>query len=79
MGTKEQPNSPVFSFILTDFYDEHSKDSHKISKTYSLSADVLRYAYITSGVLAGNDKSAELSANASKVAEIKENAWNVNQ
>jgi hypothetical protein len=72
MSIKEQPNSPVFSFTLTAFYDEHSKDSHKISKTYSLSAGVLRYVYVTSGVLAGNNKSAELSANASKVAEIKD-------
>jgi hypothetical protein len=72
MSTKVQPNSPVFSFTLTAFYDEHSKDSHKISQTYSLSGSVLRYVCVTIGVLAGNNKSAELSANASKVAEIKD-------
>jgi hypothetical protein len=62
----------VFSFTLTDSFEEQSKDSHKISKTYSLSSGVLRYVYMTSGVLAGNDESKELPANASMVAEIKD-------
>jgi len=62
----------VFSFTLTDSFEEQSKDSHKISKTYSLSSGVLRYVSRTSGVLAGNDESKELPANASMVAEIKD-------
>ncbi len=62
----------MFSFTLTDSYEEQSKDSHKISKTFSLSSGVLRYVYRTSGVLAGNDESKELPANDSMVAEIRD-------
>ncbi len=62
----------TFSFVLTDFFDESSKDSHHYSKSFSLKSGILRYDYIYRGFPDNQEEHKELPADDSMITAIKE-------
>jgi hypothetical protein len=61
----------IFSFIISDFYRESSKDSHSYSKEFSLKSGVLYYDYVYSGYPDNEEKHTQKQLNDSIISLIK--------
>ncbi len=62
----------TFTFVLTDSFNETSKDSHHYSKSLSLKSGVLRYDYVYRGFPDDEEEHKELPADDSMVRAIRE-------
>ncbi|MFH2143213.1 MAG: hypothetical protein ABIJ97_12370 [Bacteroidota bacterium] len=60
-----------FSFFLSDYYRESSKDSHSYSKAFSLKSGVLYYDYKYHGYPDNDEKHNQKQLNDSAITAIK--------
>jgi hypothetical protein len=62
----------TFSFVLTDSFDETSKDSHDYSKTLSVKSGVLHYDYVYRGFPDDQAEHKEMPADESMIKAIRD-------
>lgn len=61
----------AFKFVIRDYYDETSKDSHHYSKTYSLKSGILYYDYDYNGYPDNEEEHKQKQLNDSAIDIIK--------